>query len=249
MTPENSFFISIVIPVYNEENRIAKTLHRVEEYLNSRNYEYELLLVDDGSTDHTPQVLTTFAQASERVRLLQNSRNEGKGYSVRRGVLAARGKYILYSDADLSTPIEEVESLLSWLNQGYHIAIGSRGLPQSDIRVSQPWYRKTMGKIFNLFVRTITLPEFKDTQCGFKCFERSIAQEVFKRQKVNRFGFDVEVLYIAKKMGERIKEVPIQWYDSRETKVKAFTDSVRMLLDLFKIRLFDSLGYYRINVN
>ena len=236
--------LSVVIPVYNEEKRIGKTLDRALSYLNSSNYTYEIIVVNDGSTDNTAIIVRKFTERSKDVIFLESTINHGKGFSVRKGMLAARGQYVLFSDADLSTPIEEVEKLLDWLGKGYDIAIGSRGLRESEIQIRQPWYRESMGKIFNLFVQLITVKGIKDTQCGFKCFKREIIQDIFNKQAITHFSFDVELLWIAMKRGYKIKEIPVRWLNDTQSKVNPVADSTRMFYDLMKIRINDWKGIY-----
>ena len=237
LNENEEIYLSVVIPAFNEEERIEETLSKIELYLKKQDYPYEIIVVDDGSEDNTARLVMNYPTYNHTLRLLQNEGNKGKGYSVKRGVLEARGAYILFSDADLSTPIEEVEKLMPWFDKGYDIVIGSRGLPQSNIVIHQPLYRETMGRIFNLLVQLLTIKGIKDTQCGFKCFRGDVARDIFNRQTLSGFSFDVEVLYIATKLNYRIKEVPINWYNSPRTKVNALTDSLKMLFDLVRINL------------
>ena len=231
-------YLSVVIPAFNEEQGIKETLSKVESYLIKQNYSYEVIVIDDGSVDNTAELVKNYtAHNNHTVHLLQNKENRGKGYSIKKGMLTARGEHILFSDADLSTPIEEIEKLLPWFDKGYDVVIGSRALPQSNIIIHQPFYRETMGRIFNAFVQLLTIKGIKDTQCGFKCFRRKVAHKIFNKQTVKGFSFDVEVLYIAYKLGYSIKEVPINWYNSPITTVNALTDSFKMLVDLLRIRL------------
>lgn len=231
-----SVFLSIVIPAYNEEKRIEETLEKILNYLKTKNYQYEIIVVDDGSSDNTVKVLETIAKENKNIFILKNEQNSGKGYSVRKGVLESKGDYILFSDADLSTPIEEVEKLLHWLNQGFDVTIGSRGLKESDIKIHQPFYRELMGKFFNFLVQTLLIKGIKDTQCGFKCFKKDATKEIFKRQKIDGFGFDVEILYIAKKLNYKIKEVPVTWLNSPNSKVSPIKHSLEMFKDILKIK-------------
>ncbi|MBI5049031.1 MAG: glycosyltransferase family 2 protein [Deltaproteobacteria bacterium] len=240
MTP----YLSIVIPAYNEEALIEKTLKEVVKYLEEKSFFYEVIVVCDGCKDNTAGLAKEAAKANSKIRVLDRKANMGKGFSVREGCLEARGDYIVFTDADLSTPIQEVEKLLKYLQQGYDIAIGSRALKESDIRIHQPWYRETMGKTFNLFVQAITIKGVKDTQCGFKGFKKEVVQNVFSRQTINGFGFDVEVLYIAGKFGYKIKEVPIRWLNRKESKVNPLTHSLQMMTDLIRIRILDWKGAY-----
>jgi dolichyl-phosphate beta-glucosyltransferase len=238
--------ISVVVPSYKEAETLPDTLAEITQYLSACSREsYEIIVVDDGSKDETVRVVTEQSSRDPRVRLLVNDVNRGKGYSVKRGMLAAKGEYVLFTDADLSTPIGEFEKLLSALKQGFDVAIGSRALPESDVKVHQPFYREFSGKSFNLLMRLVTGLPLRDTQCGFKLFRKNAAAEIFKRQTLDRFSFDVEDLYIAKKRGCRIKEVPVIWVNSESTTVSFLKDSVRMFTDLLQIRINDLRGKYR----
>jgi len=233
--------ISIVIPAYNEESRLPATLAEALD----RGFS-EVLVVDDGSTDGTARVTKEFQREHPQVRLLSNPGNRGKGYSVRHGMLEAKGGWILFSDADLSAPIEEVHKLIRAVEeQGASVAIGSRALDRSLIKVHQSHFRETAGRIFNLFVRVLTGLPFLDTQCGFKLFEAGAAHQIFRRQRLDRFGFDVEVLFIARRLGYRAVEVPVRWSHSEGTKVRMFRDSVNMFIDLVRIRWNALRGKYR----
>ncbi len=237
-------FLSVVIPAYNEEGRIETSLEKISLYLERQRYTYELILVDDGSSDQTVKVVLDCFKHIQHGMLLQNEVNRGKGYSVRQGVLHSTGQYVLFSDADLSTPIEEVEKLFQYLAQGYDIAIGSRGLKESDIRLHQPWYREQMGKMFNRFVRALSLSKFRDTQCGFKCFRGDVARKLFAQQTIDRFSFDVEVLFLAARYHYKVKEVPIQWFNEPNTRVDILKDASKMFWDLLKIRYNAWTGRY-----
>lgn len=242
--PLEAILVSIVIPAYNEQERISLTLNKIQAYMKGRGLSYEIIVVDDGSTDNTAKLIEAANHKNQRIKLIMNGVNKGKGYSVKNGFMNASGQYLLFSDADLSTPIEEMEKLIAVIDNGFDGAVGSRGLEESDIQIHQPWYRETMGKIFNILVRSSALKGFKDTQCGFKCFARHAALEICNRQKIERFSFDVEMLYIAKKLGYRVKEVPVRWLNSPQTKVSAIKDSAKMFVDLLKIRIHDLLGKY-----
>lgn len=239
--------ISIVIPAYNEAARLEATLNSVLAYLRSSAFRpFEVVVVDDGSTDDTAQMVERFRAAHPEVRLLRNPGNRGKGYSVRHGMLEAAGDWVLVSDADLSAPIEELDKLLAAARDHQAlVVIGSRALDRSLIAVHQSPFRENAGRIFNLLVRLIAGLPFRDTQCGFKLFERRAAREIFRRQRIDRFGFDVETLYLARKLGFRAREVPVRWSHATGTKVRMLRDSLNMFLDLARIRGHDLRGLYR----
>ena len=237
--------LSIVIPAYNEERRIKETTLDIIRYLQSRNIHAEVIIVNDGSKDKTAEIVDQLSEEYECVRCIHLSQNQGKGYAVKEGVLASWGKYIFFSDADLSVPIEEMDKLLSPLERGYDIAIGSRRLSESDVIIPQPWHRRFSGKAFSFLVRLLLVQGIKDTQCGFKAFRKDVAHIIFSQQRIKRFSFDVEVLYLARKYGFKVKEVPIRWIDSPYTTLKFARDSVKMFIDLFIIRLNDILGRYK----
>jgi dolichyl-phosphate beta-glucosyltransferase len=238
--------ISIVIPAYNEQARLPETLRRVERYLQESGWDFhEILVVDDGSTDLTADAAMSFASSNPNVRVLRNSENRGKGFSVRHGMLEARGEWRLFSDADLSTPIEELEKLWRAVAQGKdQVAIGSRAINPSLIGIHQPGYRETLGRIFNLVMRIATGLAIADTQCGFKLFHRNVAEEVFPRQKQERFGFDAEVLYIAARRGYSIAEIPVRWNHVEGSKVGMLT-GLHAFVELLGIRLNSLRGRYR----
>lgn len=234
--------LSIIVPAYNEAKRLPGTLEKIRAYLAASPWEFsEVVVVDDGSSDAT-------AQAAEAggARLLRNPGNRGKGYSVRHGVLEARGEWVLFTDADLSSPIEEVEKLWSAAGAGASVAVGSRALDRSLVGVHQPAHRELAGRFFNLVMRAITGLPFHDTQCGFKLFRRAAAQDIFSRQVLDGFGFDVEVLYLAKKLGYKTVEVAVRWDNVLGTKVSmwrgfdAFADPVRVRLNAWR-------GLYHLN--
>jgi len=237
-------YLSVVVPAFNEERRIAESLTRVLVFLKTQPYDWELVVVDDGSSDRTSAATAaTASEAGVAVTLLRNQANRGKGYSVKRGVLAATGRYIFFTDADLSTPVEELANCLPLL-EAADVVIGSRALPGSNIAVHQPAPREAMGRLFNKFAQLATVPGIKDTQCGFKGFTRKAAQDVFSRQRLNGFGFDVEILYIARKLGLKVAEVPITWADSVSSRVSPIRDGIGMFGDLLRVRLNDLKGLY-----
>ncbi len=238
--------LSLIIPAYNEERRLGETLDQALAYLDAQPYASEVLVVDDGSLDHTRDIAAQFGQESRRtpVKCHSYTPNRGKGYAVRTGMTASTGDYRVYYDADAATPIEELEKLWPRFDDGAEIVIGSRALPDSDIVVHQAWYRESMGRTFNLLLRLLGLTQFRDTQCGFKGFTRRASEIVFPRQHVFRFSFDAELLYIAKKQGLRIDEVPVRWRNNPESRVHPVTDSLRMAFDLLTIRLRNLMKKY-----
>ncbi len=235
--------ISIVIPVYNEENRINKTLDKIRHFLSNHRLSDEVIIVDDGSTDATYTIVSDYAKRNKNVRIIRNDQNKGKGFSVKRGVLAATGDTILFTDADLSTPIEELKIFLPHLNK-HDIVIASRGLERSRIIVKQPKFRQLLGKIFPFIVQLLLRLNIKDTQCGFKLFRAAAAKEIFSRQRLDGFAFDAEVLFVAKKLGYRIKEIPVEWANVGGSKVKVIRDPFLMLFDVFRVWTYGILGAY-----
>ncbi len=233
-------FLSVVIPAYNEETRLGPTLARIKEYLSAQSYHSEILVVDNASSDRTSEA------AREAGAKVIAEPQRGKGAAVRRGMLAAQGEYVLFSDADLSTPIEEVEKLMQALNKGYDVAIASRGLPASRLPVRQPWYRELVGRIGNVLVRLVAVRGIRDTQCGFKLFPRELAQKLFGAQRMTGIAFDMEILFLAQRLGLRIAELPVTWVDSPETRISRVRDSLDALKDLVRIRLGWMLGRYRV---
>jgi dolichyl-phosphate beta-glucosyltransferase len=230
-------FISVIIPAYNESARILSSLRRLDDYLNARFRGFELIVVNDGSSDTTEDVILRARKEIPSIHYAGYQENRGKGYAIRQGVALSTGDIILISDADLSTPIEEVEKLLVHYDDGYHVVIGSRGLEGSSILVRQPWWREIMGKTFNMMVRMLLLKGFKDTQCGFKLFHGNAGRELFRDTMVDRFAYDIEVLSLAVRAGYKIKEVPIKWLNSPHSTVKPLRDSFQMAKDLIRIKL------------
>jgi len=228
--------LSVVVPCYNEEQRLPRTIEQIERYLDGKHVAYELILVDDGSADATRRVMDAAVDRHEGVRVEALPRNRGKGRALALGVQAAKGDEILLSDADLSTPIEELDKLEAALSAGAGVAIGSRALRDSRVEISQPFYRVLMGKGFNLIVQAVLLPGIWDTQCGFKLFRADVAHSVFADLITDGFGFDPEVLYRARKQGVRIVEVPVVWRNSAPTKVSAVRSSLDMLKHVIRLR-------------
>lgn len=234
------------MPAYNEQARLPETLRKIEEYLAGHVWAFqEILVVDDGSRDNTAGVAGEFATRNPSVRILRNPGNRGKGYSVRHGMLEARGEWCLFTDADLSSPIEELEKLWDAIQrQGAQIAIGSRALDRSLIGVRQPGIRENAGRFFNEVMRLVVRLKISDTQCGFKLFRGDVVKAVFPRQLLERFGFDVEVLYIAKQLGYRIAEVPVRWNHVEGSKVGIFT-GLHAFVELAQVRINSIRGRYR----
>ncbi len=212
--------LTVIFPCYDEERRLPASLQRTREYLDARGQSYEILVVDDGSADRTAAVAQELASGDPRVRVLRYEPNQGKGHAVAYGAGRARGRRILFSDADLSTPIEELEKFLPLLDQGYDVVIGSRALAQSDLRVRQPWWREKAGRVMNYLVRRLSGLKFVDTQCGFKLFSRSAADDIFPNLTVGRWMFDVEVLILAQKLGYRATDVPVTWLNNGDSRVR-----------------------------
>ena len=235
--------LSVVIPAYNEERRLPETLRRIRVYLSAKRVEAEVIVVDDGSTDRTAAIVMEARVSWPALRLVRNETNTGKGYAVRHGVLEARGRLVLFTDADLSAPIEEADKLLVVLG-AYEIAIGSRAVDRSLIEVHESRFREVAGIIFNKIVRAVTGVAFEDTQCGFKAFLRAPTRIVFEQQRMSWFGFDPEILFLAKRHGLRVAEIPVRWRHNPNTKVKMFSDSLRMFGEVLKIRWNWVLGRY-----
>jgi glycosyltransferase involved in cell wall biosynthesis len=238
----STIHLSVIIPVYNEAARIPSTLPQVLQFLDARPQSYELIVVDDGSKDDTANQVEVLIRNQPRARLLRCPVNRGKGAAVRAGMLSARGEFLLFTDADLSAPIGELDRLLDPLRNGYDVTLGSRALKPEWIQT--PRSRQTAGRVFNVFLRTITGLPFQDTQCGFKAFRREAAHRIFPLATIDGFGFDPEILYLARKFGYRTLEVPIHWAHSEGTKVRMFRDGARMLNDLLRIRWNDWTGKY-----
>jgi dolichyl-phosphate beta-glucosyltransferase len=228
--------LSIVIPCYNEEQRLPRTIEQIHRYLDGKNASYELVLVDDGSADGTRLIMDAAAERHSAVRIEALQRNRGKGRALAVGVQAASGDEILLTDADLSTPIEELDKLQAALNNGAGVAIGSRALRASRVEISQPIYRVLMGKAFNLIVQAVLLPGIWDTQCGFKLFRADVAHKVFAGLTTDGFGYDPEVLFRARRQGVKIVEVPVVWRNSAPTTVSPIRSSLDMLKHVLRVR-------------
>lgn len=238
MTVVPAVQLSVVVPVYNEENKIAETVRRISAFLALKGEPAEVLVVNDGSKDRTQEILETLSRDPQNASLkfIYSEVNHGKGYASRQGVLQTTGRYVLLTDADLSAPIKEVDKLISALKGGADVAIGSRAVREKDCDVRQSLKRRISGRLFNFFVQLLVLPGIQDSQCGFKCFTQESAQKLFRAQTLDGFSFDVEVLYLARKFGYRIAEVPVMWSQGADSRVSLLHDSTRMLKDLFKIK-------------
>ncbi len=241
---EKDIFLSVIIPAYNEEKRLPKTLKAVSDYLSKQDYEFEIIVVDDGSRDKTKEIAENLKSKIKNLRVLSYEKNQGKGYAVRFGMLNSKGKYRLFMDADNSTSVDQVEKMWPYFKEGYDVVIGSRDVKGAVLDPPQPLYRRFLGEVFGFLVSLFCgLWGIKDTQCGFKCFTKKSAEDIFKRCKINRFAFDPEILVIAKKLGYRIKEIPVYWKNDPESKVK-FKSMVKMGMDLIKIRINILKGEY-----
>ena len=229
--------LSVVVPAYNEAKRIEGSLQTAVLYLQEHHPSFEIIVVDDGSTDDTVDRLRCLCASDSRIRLLRLSPNQGKGAAVKRGMLQARAERVLFMDADLATPMSELEKLMAALDRGADVAIGSRGTPESQVRRSQGIWRENMGKTFNLIVQALVLPGIWDTQCGFKLFTQKASKLIFEQMTTKRFAFDVEVVCLAQALNFRLEEVPIQWYHQPESKVSITRDSLHSLIDVATLRM------------
>jgi glycosyltransferase involved in cell wall biosynthesis len=239
MTP----FLSIILPAHNEEQRLPRTLEEVKGFIEAQSYPVEVVLVENGSRDRTLELAQRYAASMPFLRVLHEDR-PGKGLAVRTGILAAQGDYRIFCDVDFSMPVAEINRFIPPALPDCQVAIGSREAPGA-VRYNEPYYRHLSGRVFNTMVRWMALPGLQDTQCGFKCFRGDIADEIFPLQSINGWAFDVEVLFVARKRGYRLVEVPIPWYFNPESKVRMLRDSWRMLRDLILIRRNSLQGKYR----
>lgn len=236
--------LSIVIPAYNESARIENALERVMSCVAEQGWDAEVLVVDDGSKDSTPEIVQEWMQRYPRLHLIKNDGNRGKGYSVRNGLLQAAGEIVMFTDADLSAPMEEAERLFAAIHEGADVAIGSRWLDKQRQTIHQPLYRRFFGRCFNWVTRLIMGLPFKDTQCGFKAFKRPTAQIIFRLQRIERWGFDPEILFIAQKLGYEIREVPVTWGHDERSRMSYLKDGMKMLEEMAIIRANSIAGRY-----
>ena len=238
-------YLSVIIPAYNEEKRLPGTLDSIAEYIKSMKKEVEVIVVVDGSRDNTKQVAESYKDKIAGLRVLDYGDNRGKGFAVKTGMLEAKGEYVLFMDADNATPLSEVEKLWPFVS-GYEIVIGSRHLKDSNVVIKQPWYRILISRLGNFVIQALIIKDIKDTQCGFKLFTCKAAQEIFSRQQIDRWGFDMEILSIAQKvLGYKIKEVPVSWYNSAESRLRPVRDALRTLRELLKIKSNLITGKYK----
>lgn len=235
---------SIVIPAYNESARIRSTIEKILAHMQRNCWSAEILVVNDGSMDDTAQIVQNYASENPALHLVENPGNRGKGYSVRNGMLHANGEVILFSDADLSSPIEEADKLFSAIQAGADVAMGSRWLRVELQTQRQPLYRQLFGRIFNLALRIILGLHYRDTQCGFKAFTRQAAQSIFPLQQIERWGFDPEILFLARRFGFKIEEVPVRWAHREGTRISPLRDGLRMFVELLRIRWYSISGKY-----
>ncbi len=237
-------YLSIIIPAYNEEKRIPETLKKIKAYLKDQSYSWEIIVVNDGSKDNTAQVVQGIALQDENIRLIDNKKNNGKGYVVRQGLLEAKGDYRIFMDADNSTSVDHVEKMFPEFKNGYDVVIGSRDIKGAKLAIPQSWFRRKVGDIFNLLVQFLCgLWGIWDTQCGFKGLTRKCVTEIIPQCRIDRFAFDPEILVVAKRMNFKIKEVPVTWFNDAVSTVK-FKSTIKMAIDLLKIRLNIIKGLY-----
>jgi dolichyl-phosphate beta-glucosyltransferase len=241
---EKNATYSIVIPAYNESQRITATLDKILAYIAQQGWIAEVIVVNDGSRDNTAEIVRGYMRQNPIVRLIENPGNKGKGYSVRHGMMEARGDVLLLSDADLSSPIYEAPKLFAAIESGADIAIGSRWLQKETQTKRQPFYRQVSGRVFNLMLRAVLGLRQKDTQCGFKAFNRRAAQSVFPPQKIERWGFDPEILFLGQRFGLNIIEVPVEWANDERSKINPLTDGFRMMWEMVRVRWYSLTGQY-----
>lgn len=237
--------LSVVIPMYNETRRMPKTLPRLAKYFRGQDYSVEFVVVDDGSTDETAKMARELLGESSDVRVIEERPNRGKGHAVKVGMLAADGEFVLFTDADLSTPPAEIEKFWEWFDKGYDVVIGSRKMAGAVLERHQPLWRESMGKVFTWLTNRIATRDISDITCGFKCFTHDAAQKLFSRSIIDDWSFDAEVLFIAQKHKMKIKEVPVHWHDETGTKVRVIRDAARAFAGLLRIRRNGMSGKYR----
>ncbi|HUK73846.1 MAG TPA: dolichyl-phosphate beta-glucosyltransferase [Candidatus Bathyarchaeia archaeon] len=241
----NDLSYSIIIPAYNESERLTVSLPKVLDFIDGQGLQAEIIVVNDGSSDDTAGVVRRFAVLHPEIRLLENPGNCGKGYSVRNGMLNAHGDVLLFTDADLSSPVYEASKLFEAIASGADVAIGSRWLRAELQTERQPWHRQLYGRLFNLALRIVLGLKYRDTQCGFKAFTRAAAQTIFTRQRVERWGFDPELLFLSDKFKLRTVEVPVEWAHDHRSKISPLRDGLKMSLEMLSVRWNDIRGLYK----
>lgn len=238
--------LSVVIPAYNEEDRIKPTLESIDAYLEKQPYHYEIIVVSDGSCDRTAEVVKEYQKTTvENLKLNANPINHGKGFAVKDGIGMSEGEYVVFMDADNATRIEEIGNFWPWFEQGYDVVFGSRYIKGAKMPTKQPWFRRLAGRLSNLLIQLVILPGIKDTQCGFKAFKRDAAQRIFSASRINGWGFDIEILALAKKWGYKMKEVPVTWYEIGGTKLKLVRAMIKTLRELSIIKWNFLTGKYK----
>ena len=238
-------YLSIIIPAYNEAKRLPQTLVDIDYRLQDADFSYEIIVVDDGSKDATVEIAKKFSELIKNLRVIANEKNKGKGGVVKQGMLEARGHIRLFTDADNSTTIDQFKNMIPYFKEGYDVVIGSRGIKGAKLDPPQPFYRRLLGNIGNLIIQILLLPGIKDTQCGFKAFTEEASQKIFPLMKINRWGFDVEALALARHLGYKIKETPIIWKNDIASKVKA-SAYLQVLMEVLKIRIWLWKDIYKI---
>lgn len=238
------FYLSVIIPAYKEEKRLLKSLLAVKEYQSKHDFEIETIVVVDGSPDNTGETARKYQSTLPNLKVIDRKENRGKGYTVKEGMLQAKGKYLLFTDADNSTPFEQVDKLLKYIEL-YEVVIGSRYCNGGKLAHAQPLARVIGGRVLNAVIQFLVVRGIKDTQCGFKLFQQKAAQEIFKRETFDRFSFDIEILAIARKLGFKTKEVGITWYDDPHSTVNPIKDGIRMIADSWQVRKNIATGKYR----
>ena len=242
---EFDYYVSVIIPAYNEENRIKETLERINNFIKGKNWAAEIIVVDDGSRDNTVDIVKSYKEGIDNLKVIELVQNRGKGFAVKSGIGEARGEYIVFTDADNSTPIEEFDKLFNNLKESsVDVAIGSRYLKNSNVEIKQPRYRVILGRIGNLLIKSFLIDGIEDTQCGFKLFRNHAAKDIFFLQRVKRFGFDMEVLVIAKNLGYKVSEIPVSWFNSSDSRLRPVRDGIITLKDLIFIKANLWLGVY-----
>lgn len=241
-------FLSVIIPAYNESKRLPLTLVDIDRHLSEAEYSYEIIVVNDGSKDSTADVVNRLEHLVKNLRIIDNEENHGKGWVVRQGMLASKGNWRLFTDADNSTSIDQFNKMIPYFKEGYDVVIGSRAVKGAELKPAQPWYRQILGKAGNVFLQVLILKGIKDTQCGFKCFSEEAAERIFKIAKIDRWGFDIEALALARKFGYKIKEMPVVWVNDTRSSV-GLGAYLTTFVEAVKIKLWLRKGKYGPNIS